>query len=265
MSGLLAEDPVVSVQDFGGRFALDARSHVLKRLLLDGTYEAELVGLCRQFVTPGRDAVDIGANAGFFSVLLANLLPADRVLAAEPSPAMARRLRQNLERNGVGDRVVVFEGAVADCSGTVTLSGVVGNEEYGTIGHLAHPAAEAALAHPDAESSALTVVAETLDALVETHDLRPGLLKVDTEGAEMLVLAGGRDTLRNHRPVLICEMDDVLLRANGTSAVELVLMLQELGYHVLDPFTRGHPPVTRGQLETPHVVPDVLCLPGEAG
>ena len=192
-------------------------------------------------------------------MLLARQLPDRRVLAAEPSAAMAARLRANLERNGVAGRVAVFEGALSDRGGTAELRGPVGNEEYGTIGVLAHPAAHA-VAGSGVGVGVETVASETLDALVERHGLAPGFVKIDVEGAEALVLGGARATLREFRPVLLSELDDGLLRANGSSAVEVVRLLQAEGYRVLHPTAPGHPPVSREQLEALHVS-EVLCLP----
>lgn len=261
LSHMLAEDPVVHVEEFGGSFLLDARSDVLKRLLLDGAYEPRLAEVCRETVPTGRDAIDVGANAGFFSVLLATLLPDQRVLAAEPSQSMAGRLRENLMRNGVDDRVIIFEGALSSEEGRVELQGPAGREEYGTIGVLAHPAAEALVEGSGAEVRFETVPSEPLDALVGRHGLRPGFIKVDTEGAEMLVFQGALETLREFRPVILSEVDDRLLRANGTSAMEVVALLQGEGYRVLDPYSAEHRLVTQEQLETPYVLTEVLCLP----
>lgn len=263
LQSLLVEDPVVEVAEFGGAFQLDPRSHVLKRLLLEGVYEPAISRLCQQLADPTRDAVDVGANAGFFSVLLAKQLPKQRVLAVEPSPKMASRLRANLDRNGVGDRVLLFEGALSNHAGTVALTGVAGNEEYGTIGTFAHPAAQRLAQAPGTRMTVQEVASESLDALVERHDLALGLIKIDVEGAEAMVLQGARRVLAEHRPVLVSELDDRMLRANGSSAMDVVRFLQGEGYRVLHPTADGHPPVTREQLETPHVLDTVLCVPDE--
>ena len=260
---LLDEDPVIRVPEFEGSFRVDARSHLFMRALLDGEYEPALAGLCREFVDGGRDAVDVGANVGFFSVLLARHLPGRRVLAAEPSATVLPRLRENLARNGVADRVVVFEGAVSDRAGRAELSGVEGKEEYGTIGRPAHPAMWADAADRGAAVRSAAVEARTLDALVDEHGLAPGFVKLDVEGAEHLVVGGAGRTLRDHRPVVLSELNDRLLRANGSSAMEVVGAFRRAGYRVLDPFAPGRPEATRDQLETPHALEEVLCVPSE--
>lgn len=259
MQDALAEDPLVRVPEFEGVFRLDVRSHVLQRLVLDGSYEPESAALCRVLADPTRDAVDVGANAGFFSVLLARTLPKRWILAVEPSPVMADRLRDNLDRNGVGDRVEIVQAALADTSGTADLRRAPGNEEYATIGVAAHPSLGAVTTPITAEPVAL----DTLDALVERTGIAPGFIKVDVEGAEMLVFRGAQTVLRTHRPVLLSELNDDLLRANGTSGAELIGVLEAEGYRVRHPFVSGHPIVTEADLKVPHWVTDVLCVPVE--
>ena len=261
---LLAEDPVIRVPEFEGEFQVDARSHLFMRALLDGEYEPALARLCRELAAPDRDAVDVGANVGFFSVLLARHLRGGRVLAIEPSPAVGPRLRANLARNGVAGRVAVFEGAVSDRAGRVDLSGIEGKEEYGTIGQPAHPGMWGDAADRGAVVRPVPVEARTLDALVEEHGLSPGFVKLDVEGAEHLVVGGAEQTLRAHRPVVLSELNDRLLRANGSSAMDVVRAFRRLGYRVLDPLTPGRPEATREQLETPHVLEEVLCVPSDS-
>ena len=256
---LLADDPVVRVDAFGGQFQLDARSHLLQRLWRDGDYEPETRALCERLVDPDRDVLDIGANAGFFSVLLSARLRGGRLLAVEPSAAMVRRLRANLARNGA-ERVLVEHAALSDAEGTVELRALAGKEEYGTIGVPAHPGIRADAADRDAEMAVETVRALPLDRLVEAHGLRPALLKVDVEGAEMRVFQGATETLREHRPAVVTELNDRLLRANGTTARAVVGLFEAHGYRVLDPSDPAHPPVTDTFLATSE---DVLCLPAE--
>lgn len=249
--------------EFGGTFQVDPRSHLFMRALLDGEYEPELARLCARLVAPDRDALDIGANVGFFSVLLASHLPRRRILAVEPSPAIAPRLRINLERNGVADRVIVFEGAVSDRSGQVELSGIDGKEEYGTIGQPAHPGMWTDAADRDAEVRSVTVEARTLDAIVAEHQLDPGFVKVDVEGAEHLAFGGARDTLDGHRPLVLTELNDRLLRANGSSAMDVVETFRNHGYRVVDPLDPARTEATREKLETPFALEEVLCVPEE--
>lgn len=257
LQDLLREDPVIHVAEFGGTFQLDARSHLFQRIVLEGTYEPEMAALCTQLVDPNRDAIDVGANAGFFSVLLAHNLNGRRVLAIEPSDAMAARLRANLHRNGVAEQVELYEGAASDQSGLVELTGIEGKEEYGTIGTLAHPAVRS-----EASRQVRTVHARSLDSLIAEYDLSPGFVKVDVEGAEHLVFGGAREMLNTHRPIVLSEINDLLLRLNGSSARDLLHAFDTAQYRVLNPY-QDLSPVDINDLETPGVQAEILCLPNE--
>jgi FkbM family methyltransferase len=248
IGSLFAEDPVLRVQEFEGVFALSARSALFRRLLEQGEYEPALTRECLQRLDPTRDAIDVGANIGFHSVLFAQQLPQRRVLAVEPTENARRRLLRNVAMNGVEKRVLVFAGAASDRSGSIEIHSVDGLEEFSSIGAMAHPAIQG---RPVATEQVAT---RTLDELVAEHDLEPGLLKVDVEGFEHHVFAGAQQTLARHRPVVVSELSDYLLRRNGASAREVVQGFEALGYRVFDPL---HPNETPGNRE----FADMVCVP----
>lgn len=225
---IVQSDLRVRVDEFEGEFVVGPRSHLLRRLLREGKYEPELVSFFKSSVVKDRDVIDVGANIGFFTVLGAKHLEYGRVLAAEPTPDAFRRLKENVALNGVGDRVVTYNGLVSSENTTKTMNIVVGREEYSSMGEIVHPSARG-------ERVEVTpVTARTLDALVEDHDLRPGLIKVDVEGAEGYVFAGAHATLRKHRPIVISELSRPLLEKNGSSPERVVGLLGECGYDVVD-------------------------------
>ena len=206
---------------------------MFERIALDGHDEPELAAVCRAHLDVGRDAIDVGAKVGFYTVLMARALPGRRVLAVEPTPAALGRLRSNLERNEVSDRTVIFEGAAA--AGRLPISIVDGREEYASLGALVHDAVA------DAPGSVLDVAATTLDALVAEDGLAPGFVKIDVEGAsETLRVAS--ETLRVHRPVVLAEPTGPLLEAQGASAEAVLHLLRDAGYSLMDPVRPGAPP-----------------------
>src|SRR6187399_379967 len=96
----LAADPIVHLEEFEGDFALDPRSHLFARIASEGHYEPELAACCVARLDSARDALDIGANVGFYANLIARRLGSSRrVLAVEPTPNALARLRANVERN----------------------------------------------------------------------------------------------------------------------------------------------------------------------
>lgn len=248
LASVLAEDPVITVAGYPGRFAISPKSDILRRVLVSGTYEPALAQLCREHVDAGRDAIDVGANIGLYSMLLADLVRGGRVLAVEPTPGALRRLRRNIAMNGRDDRVVVFPGAAAAASSTVSIAIVPGREEYSTAGALVHPSVGGAA------FETVEVAAQTIDSLVSTFALNPGFVKIDVEGMEHTVLAGMRSTMENFQPVILAECSEPLLRRNGSSAREIMREITRFGYLISDPLVPGAAPGTRAY-------GDILCIP----
>jgi FkbM family methyltransferase len=221
---------IVGLPDYFGSFEIDCHSDVLRMIMVKGEYEPELVKAVKSRVDPNRDAIDVGANVGLFTVLLSRLLAeSGRVLAIEPTPGALHYLYKNLERNHSNTKVVVFEGVATQISGEFTINVVPGMEEYSSIVELVHPDAKGK------PTNQLKVPGSTIDELVERFALHPGLMKIDTEGTELKVLMGARQTLAVHRPVIVCESwPDELILAAGGSPGAVAQLLRSHGYDVLD-------------------------------
>jgi FkbM family methyltransferase len=139
-------------------------------------------------VDRARAAVDAGAHAGSYTVGLARIVP--RVFAFEPDPEMAGLLRRAAPRN-----VVVSSDALSDTPGRKTFRVPVEAGHVSiTLGSLAPLDSECTIERQ--------VQTSTLDQLAD-EDV--GFVKLDVEGHEAEVLAGGRDLLRRRRPVLLVE------------------------------------------------------------
>jgi FkbM family methyltransferase len=211
-----------------GVFEVDGRSHILARLLVQREYEPRLLELLRTYVDPGKDAIDIGANVGLVTTAIARLLPeGKRVLAVEPTPGAMEHLKKNIEANGVAERVIPFQGVASETAGDFLLKVFPGMEEYSTLLAAAHFAVK------NEEYKELPVPGETVDRLVEQHALHPGLIKIDTEGAEEQVLRGACETILKYRPVILCEFfpDQMLSEAGGTPG-SVPALLRDYGYQV---------------------------------
>lgn len=215
----------VQVPDLGV-FEIGCRSHILGRVLITREFEPELVRALQKHTDPGRDAIDVGANVGLFTTYLASLLSEGRkVLAVEPTAGALGFLKRNLEAHNCEDKVIVFEGVAEANPGYYTLKVFGGMEEYSTLLRVAHPSVRTR------EYQELQVRGETIDNLVARYNLKPGIIKIDTEGAEMHVLNGCRQTILDHRPVILCEsLPDKFVSDAGETPGALRLLLSDLGY-----------------------------------
>lgn len=198
--------PVLQGPLRGARWVVGAMNHGCWL----GSYERAKQQLFSEQVKPGAVVYDIGANAGFYTLLAARLAgPTGRVYAFEPVPANIARLRRHLSLNRTSN-VEVLELAVSDAAGEALFDDAPGY----AVGRLS-------------AAGRLLVKTDTLDQLVASGRLAaPDCLKIDVEGAEASVLRGARQVLEEHRPV-------VFLATHGPVAhEEATAVLLSLGYRL---------------------------------
>lgn len=156
-----------------------------------GTYEEELLDTVARSVRAGGVFFDVGAQAGYYSLLASRLVgPTGRVVAFEPDARNLGYLREHLRLNDATN-VTVIEAAVADAAGSEGFAA----ERSGFGGALSETAA--------ASGGTVTVRTVTLDGLVGSGAVpAPDYLKIDVEGAELRVLRGAAKILRASRPTI---------------------------------------------------------------
>ena len=175
-----------------------------------GLYESLKQRRFVEIVRSGDCVIDVGANAGFYTLLASRLVgPMGRVVAFEPLPFNQVLLRRHLELNQVTN-AIVFQEAVSDHEGKVRFK----SSGSHLMGHIC-------------DDGELEVETVTLDRLWERDGLAPPqVIKIDAEGAETAVLRGAQSLLSRFRPTII-------LAAHCSSRQEeCVRFLQAEGYEI---------------------------------
>jgi FkbM family methyltransferase len=172
----------------------------------------------RKVVTPGATVLDIGANLGGYTVLLAQWTgPAGRVHAFEPAPGARKGLMRHLALNGIADHVVVHPEALSAGAGRARFRavGIQGDNRLVS----------------DGTADGIDVNTTSIDDFCLAHAVRPGFIKLDVEGAELDVLRGARATIASagDRLELYVEMHPHLWAAFGYSRAELEAELARQG------------------------------------
>ena len=165
-------------------------------------YETPLPAVLRGWLqaVPGG-FVDVGANTGFYSLLLATIFPAIQVLAYEPDPAAHALCAANLALNGLQGRLAPFPLAASDTAGPATLW--IPPQTHGLIETSC--SLEASFKHKHAE--AIGIAAVPLDSHLPPHLSGPvSAIKLDIAGHEARALAGAEELVGRHRPLLILEV-----------------------------------------------------------
>lgn len=180
-------------------------------------FEAGPIDRLVEFVPNRSLVIDVGANVGFFSLRFAKWVGnSGRVIAIEPEDRNYDSLISALRREGLLSRVHPLKAVAASSPGTMFLE----------INPL-HPADHKV----SRDGTGLAVTAVTLDDIAQdNNDLRLALVKIDVQGAEMLVLKGATGVLKNAGPALFIELHEEGLNKFGTSVSAILNYLSEYGY-----------------------------------
>jgi len=185
-------------------------------LYVCGSFEPNEFALLDRVLRPGMTFIDVGANDGYYTLFAARRVGRlGRVVAVEPSTRERVHLRRNVKRNSL-DNVSIVAAALGASNSVADLRLAHGvHAGHNTFGRFAHDGVQA--------DSLEQVSVETLDKVVANLDLsRVDFIKIDVEGAEASVIDGARTVLTKMRPMILLEVNDSALRAQGSSAEVLL-------------------------------------------
>jgi len=205
--GWNAEDPRTAVASL---FAIGEYEPIETKIL---TATAEL----------SRTILDIGANIGYYAVLLGKILPpGSHLFSFEPFPSAYQQLISNVTLNNLNSKVTTLPIALSNTEGVVELHVPLVS---GTS------AASMRILHPDEKNNNVNVSARCLDNVVKEFDIENiDLIKIDVEGAEWLVFQGGWQTVEKNKPVIFAELLRKWSAGFGYHPNEVVSALQNIGY-----------------------------------
>lgn len=165
------------------------------RSFLYGTWEPKLIQIITDTVRKDMTVIDVGAHVGYYSLYFAKCVgPTGRVLSFEPVPENLALLRKNILLNDIS-WIETFPDAVFSCTKDIPFAApdAAANSGEGSLldGH---------------GGRQILVHAVTLDSICAPARIRPDVIKIDVEGAELDVVLGARSTIEQCRPNLIVEL-----------------------------------------------------------
>jgi FkbM family methyltransferase len=209
----------VSTQ-FGFKMELHLHDWVDQHIYASGTYEEMTARTMAALLSPGDTCIDVGANVGFFTMLMATCVGSQGfVCAFEPSPPTRARLLRNVRLNQA-TQVTVREEAVTDIDGECLFFG--GPDDHSGVASL----------RPGQASGRTYEVHTCRLTTCLPESLRPSLIKLDIEGAEYLALHGMSEMLQTQHPDLIVEISRPQLADMGSSPSEVCALLTQWGYRM---------------------------------
>lgn len=196
--------------------------HSTPYTLLDfGSYETDETRFLKAVFREGDVFLDIGANLGWYSLVLGRNCPGSRIFAFEPIPSTVAALEKNIRLNALQNVEPICMGMfnkedelsflyAPDVSGATSLK-VTGQTRGRT------------------SIQSVTCRTTTLDSFCTERDIVPTLLKIDVEGAELMVVQGGGETLQ-HTPIILMELLRKWSREFGYHPNDVFALLAQYGY-----------------------------------
>ena len=181
-----------------------------------------------RLIRNGDCVLDVGANYGHYTVLYSHLVGSSgRVYGFEPVPQSTRELHRRIAGEAMYGNIVLSNAAVTDTSGLeLTIS--IPNDDYGQASLATHTHGSWRRGDNIVQLKCQTI---TLDDYLAKSDIQKvDFIKIDVEGAELLVLKGAANLLRTHRPVIHLEYFEQWSKAFGYSLTDLVTFLESCGY-----------------------------------
>ena len=178
----------------GAKFFVKTGETGLTGNIYTGLHEFHDMGFLLHYLRNEDLFVDVGANVGSYTILACATVGAAGI-AFEPIPSTFKRLENNIRLNQLEEKVKCVNKGVGAESGSIAFT-----SNSDTTNH--------ALATLERVEDGVNVDVVTLDA--ELEELLPSLIKIDVEGFETQVLAGGHRTLEKK------SLNAVIMELNGS-------------------------------------------------
>jgi FkbM family methyltransferase len=202
---------------------------IAPHLILEGVYEEHTDAVLRRLVAPGMHVVEVGANVALFTLLMCHRVGADgSVYAFECDPVLAQIARDNLELNGFSRIGTIDERAASKENGTLSFRATTRHRGGGTLVAGLQQIPELT----ESERETISVQATTLDDFLATYDRKVDFLKIDAEGAETDIIAGGQRIFGdpNYRVTVMMEFAPAFMREAGMDPAKQLDELRALGF-----------------------------------
>lgn len=182
---------------------------------LDGS-TVKLFSLCDK----NSVVFDVGVNIGWTALHMAKICEEGAVYGFEPDKKNYQSFQQNLDRNSQIKNLTVYHSALGASKGLVDITVIEPSNRGGN-----HISVNTSHSRPG------EIELNKLDDYTQKLSLKKiDLIKIDTEGYELQVLIGAKNSLLQFNPTLYIEVNNDNLRRQGDSAAQLFKFLVLLGY-----------------------------------
>lgn len=210
----------------GCKFICQVDTQTERSAILEGGYDNFPKTICAPFLTPEGTCIDVGANVGFWSCWFARDKTTGVVYSFEPSQRNFTRLMCNVEFNHLTHRIRGYRCGLSNSEEKRVL---YRSSDYGSLSVEKPKENSATNSHSEG-----VVELRMLDSFLPDIETPVEFIKIDVEGYEYEVIAGGIELIKRYKPTILFEVNAHYLLGKGVTLQSLVdLLPSEYSFHSL--------------------------------
>jgi FkbM family methyltransferase len=183
-------------------------------------YDAQTIRILRKICRPDSNCIDVGCHKGEMLDKILVFAPKGQHYCFEPLPD----LFQGLLNNKYPPNCHFYDTALSYEKGETSFNYVITNPSYSGLLRRKYD-------RPDEEDTLITVQTDLLDHILAA-DIHIDFIKIDVEGAEMLVLKGAEKTIKRCQPIVVFEHGLGASDVYGTSPKQVFDFFEKCGMKI---------------------------------
>lgn len=254
LSPHLSKD-IIAIASDGRSLSLDPSSHSYRFVYFLGEYEPAITSVFRSIVKSGDVCLDVGGNIGWYTTLFQKLVGSEgKVYSFEPIPSIFEKLSANVSRNEPPQNVVLNNIVLGDTNSTIELHIFDdlpnGHSSISTFGRENYSSVQCPMT--------------TIDDYLKENSVGPvDVIKMDIEGAELMMLKGANSLFEQERPP-IWEIEMALATTKGfgylpNDLIEFIRSKADYDFYLIDELSSGLRKIDG--FEPDDIGANVLCIP----
>jgi FkbM family methyltransferase len=195
--------------------------HQIDKEIALRVFELKTTDLIKKIIKPGMKILDIGANIGYYTLIMGKLIGDNGELwAFEPVKRYREQNIWHIQANHLENHVHMLDFALSDTKTTADI--IVDN-----ISATMHWVGSSGSGEKHVESIKL----DALDNVSKLYTLpKIDFIKIDTDGHEPFIFKGAKDFFSKQKPLMVVEFAQLVLDEANSDVRELKEIIESLGY-----------------------------------
>jgi FkbM family methyltransferase len=216
---------VIEKEALGLKWRLEMSSVIGRSIYKNAIWEPETTNIVLDTVKPGMRALAIGANFGYYAIIMAKQVgPTGHVWAFEPTLKYRTQLEWHIRENNYQDRITVLPYGLSDS----------------TYSALINLSPQSASLHYDLGKNGMEKISlKPLDSVYNELNIKNiNFISMDIDGHEASFLKGAKSFFSSEKPIIAMEFAQRCLHFAGSDIREVAKILNEYGYLICSEKTR---------------------------